>query len=49
MKMRVIKKSIKDLTKSYYSPRSKKIINLIKQRLGQKKKTNLTLSRMLNF
>ena len=30
MKMRVIKKSITEISKSYYSPRSQKIINLIK-------------------
>tara|TARA_X000001036_G_scaffold236981_1_gene221068 strand:+ start:332 stop:1354 length:1023 start_codon:yes stop_codon:yes gene_type:complete len=30
MKMRVLKKSIQDLTKTYYAPRSKKIFNLIK-------------------
>ena len=31
MKINVIKKSIKEITKSYYSPRSRKIINLIKR------------------
>ena len=30
-KIRVIKKSIKEISKSYYSPRSQKIINLIKR------------------
>ena len=36
MKMRVFKKSITDFSKSYYSPRSKKIINLIDQIEAQK-------------
>ena len=31
MKMRVFKKSIKDFTNAYYSLRTKKIFNLIKQ------------------
>ncbi len=31
MKIKVIKKSIKEISKSYYSPRSQKIINLIKR------------------
>ena len=31
MKMRVFKKSIKDFTNTYYAPRSKKIVNLVKQ------------------
>ena len=42
MKMRVFKKSIKDFTNVYYSPRSKKIINLIDQ-IKAKKKAKLTL------
>ena len=29
MKMRTLRQSIKDLTKAYYFPRSKKIINLV--------------------
>ena len=29
MQMRVLKKAIKDVMKSYYSPRSKKILNLL--------------------
>ena len=39
MKMRVLK-NIKELTKSYYTPRSKKIINLI-NRNETKKRLNL--------
>ena len=42
MKMRVFKKSIKDFTNSYYSPRSKKIFNLIDQ-FRAKKNPKLTL------
>ena len=42
MKMRVFKKSIKDFTNSYYSPRSKKIFNLINQ-IKAKKNAKLTL------
>tara|TARA_B100000965_G_scaffold59161_1_gene45238 strand:- start:476 stop:1498 length:1023 start_codon:yes stop_codon:yes gene_type:complete len=42
MKMRVFKKSIKDFTNSYYSPRSKKIFNLIDQ-IRAKKNPKLTL------
>ncbi len=42
MKMRVIKKSITEISKSYYSPRSQKIINLIK-RLEMPSKTKSTL------
>ena len=42
MKMRVFKKSIKDFTNSYYSPRSKKIFNLIDQ-IQAKKNAKLTL------
>jgi len=42
MKMRVFKKSIKDFTNSYYSPRSKKIFNLINQ-IKEKKNAKLTL------
>ena len=40
--MRVFKKSIKDFTNTYYSPRSKKIINLINQ-IKAKKNAKLTL------
>jgi len=42
MKMRVFKKSIKDFTNTYYSPRSKKIFNLINQ-IKTKKNAKLTL------
>ena len=42
MKMRVFKKSIKDFTKAYYSPRSKKIFNLINQ-IKAKKNAKFTL------
>ena len=42
MKMRVFKKSIKDFTNTYYSPRSKKIFNLINQ-IKAKKNAKLTL------
>ncbi len=42
MKMRVLKKSITDFTKAYYSPRSKKIFNLIEQ-IEAKRNAKLTL------
>tara|TARA_Y200000002_G_scaffold358898_1_gene342726 strand:+ start:1174 stop:2196 length:1023 start_codon:yes stop_codon:yes gene_type:complete len=42
MKLRVFKKSIKHFTNSYYSPRSKKILNLISQ-IQAKKNAKLTL------
>ena len=42
MKMRVFKKSIKDFTNAYYSPRSKKIFNLIRQ-IKAKRNAKLTL------
>ena len=42
MKMRVFKKSITDFTKAYYSPRSKKIFNVIEQ-IEAKKNAKLTL------
>ena len=42
MQMRVFKKSIKDFTNTYYSPRSKKIFNLIDQ-IKVKKNAKLTL------
>ena len=42
MKMRVFKKSIKDFTNTYYSPRTKKIFNLINQ-IKAKKNAKLTL------
>ena len=42
MKMRVFQKSIKDFTNAYYSPRSKKIFNLINQ-IKAKKNAKLTL------
>ncbi len=42
MKMRVFQKSIKDFTNAYYSPRSRKIFNLINQ-IKAKKNAKLTL------
>jgi len=42
MKMRVLKQSIKDLTNTYYSPRSKKILNLAEQ-IDCRKEVNRTL------
>ncbi len=42
MKMRVFEKLIKDLTNSYYMPRSKKVINLVNT-IESKKRTKLTL------
>ncbi len=42
MKMRVLEKSIKDFTNTYYAPRSKKIFNLIHQ-INAKKNAKLTL------
>jgi len=42
MKIGVLKKAIKDFTKNYYSPRSKKVINLINQ-IKAKKNTKFTL------
>ena len=42
MKIMVLKKTIKDLTKSYYATRSKKIVNLINQ-IKTKKNTKCTL------
>ena len=42
MKMRIIKQSITDITKAYYAPRSKKILNLIDQ-LKIKKNVRFTL------
>ena len=42
MKMRVFQQSIKDLTKAYYSPRSKKIFNLINQ-IKEKENVKVTL------
>ena len=43
MKMRVFEKSIKDFTNSYYSPRSKKIFNLIDQ-IRAKKNAKLIIN-----
>ena len=43
MKMRVFSKSLKDFTNSYYSPRAKKMINLI-EKLKTKKNTKFTLA-----
>ena len=48
MKMKVLKKGIKDISKAYYSPRIQKIINLIEQ-LDLKKNTKLTLGGCLIF
>ena len=48
MKMKVLKQSIKDLSNSYYFPRSKKIINLIEQ-IGQKKDVKRTLGGCLIY
>jgi len=42
MKMRVFKKAIKDFTKAYYFPRSKKVFNLIDQ-IQLNKNAKLTL------
>ena len=46
MKIRVLSRSIKELTKSYYSTRSKKIINLVEQ-LETKANIKLTLAQCL--
>ena len=43
MKMKVLNKSIKEFTNSYYAPRSKKIINLI-EHFAINKEAKLTLS-----
>jgi tRNA(Ile)-lysidine synthase len=43
MKMRIFNKSLKDFTNSYYSPRSKKTINLVDQ-IESKKNVKLTLA-----
>jgi tRNA(Ile)-lysidine synthase len=43
MKMRVLNKSLKEFTNSYYSPRAKKTTNLIKQ-IEMKKNTKFTLA-----
>ena len=48
MKMRVFKKTIKDFTNSYYSPRSKKILQLINQ-IENKKDAKLTLGGCVIF
>lgn len=48
MKMKVFKKSIKDFTKAYYTPRSKKVLNLIEQ-LYTKNVARLTLGGCLIF
>ena len=48
MKMRVFEKSFKDLTRSYYSPRSKKIINLV-DKVESSKNTKFTLAGCLVF
>ena len=41
--MRIFNKSLKDFTNSYYSPRSKKTINLVDQ-IESKKNVKLTLA-----
>ena len=48
MKIRVLKRSIQNFTNAYYSPRSKKIINLIDQ-FQFNKKTKLTLGGCIIF
>ena len=48
MKMKVFKKSIKDFTSAYYTPRSKKVLNLIEQ-IYAKKNARLTLGGCLIF
>ena len=48
MRMRVLGKCIKDISKSYYSQRSKKIINLDKS-LGMKNNSQLSLGGCLIF
>ncbi len=42
MKIRVFKRAIKDFTKNYYAPRSKKVLNLINQ-IEARKSAKLTL------
>ena len=49
MKIKVFKKSIKEFTYAYYSPRSKKVLNLIEQLYAKKKMTRLTLGGCLIF
>ena len=46
--MRVFQRSIKDFTKAYYAPRSKKVLNLVDQ-IDIKKKVRLTLGGCLIF
>ena len=42
MKIKVFKKSIQNLTNAYYSPRSKKVVNLINQiQVNKNRKHNL--------
>ncbi len=48
MKIKVFKKSIKDFTNAYYTPRSKKVLNLIEQ-IYSKKNARLTLGGCLVF
>ena len=48
MKIRVFRKSIKDFTHAYYSPRSKKVLNLINQ-IKVKKDRKLTLGGCIIF
>ena len=48
MKMRVLRKSIKDFSKTYYAPRSKKVLNLIDQ-IYAKKNSRHTLGGCLIF
>ena len=48
MKIKIFKKSIKDFTNAYYTPRSKKVINLIEQ-IYSKKNARLTLGGCLIY
>ena len=48
MKIKIFKKSIKDFTNAYYTPRSKKVLNLIEQ-IYSKKNARLTLGGCLIF
>jgi hypothetical protein len=43
MKMRVLNKALKESSKTYYTSRSKKVINLT-ERLNEKKNVKFTLS-----
>ena len=48
MKIKIFKKSIKDFTNTYYTPRTKKVLNLIEQ-IYSKKNAKLTLAGCLIF